>query len=67
MTNQELKDAMLQSLPIIYNGMEFSCISGIIYRNKGGKVAVTAEILDKNQNSVVITTPDKIQLSGGNS
>ena len=67
MTNQELKDAMLNRVPIIYNGMEYDCVSGIIYRNVGGKIAVTAELFDKSHNSVSIVSPQKISIVGGQS
>jgi len=61
MNNVELKDALMDGRKIMYGGIEYDSVSAIIYRNRGGKIAITAELLDKGSNSVVIASIDKIQ------
>lgn len=57
---QELKEALLQRTPVTCNGIEYAYISGIIYRAMSGKIKVTVELMDKNNNSVVITVPKNV-------
>lgn len=66
MTNEELKAALFSGCPIVadsplYGKIKYKCVSAIIYRNKGGKLDVSAELLDKNNNSVSIVNPKYIE------
>lgn len=69
MTNEELKEALLSKKPVIYGGSvscrpcdyEYECVSAVIYRNSGGKIKVTAELTDKNGNSVMIVDPERVR------
>ncbi len=67
MTNAEIKNALFNRRPVIadlgINGeLTFARVYGIIYRaGKNGKVDVSVELMDKNENSLVITSPDKIR------
>lgn len=61
MTNEELKAALFSRCPVEHNGIVYKCVSGIIYRNKDGKLDITAELLDKNNNSVSIVNPAKVK------
>ena len=55
MTNEEVKKALQERFPVKYNGIEYSCVTAIIYRyDARGKLLVSAELLDKNKNCVVI-------------
>lgn len=64
MNGQELKEALMQESAVVFNGIKYSKVSGIIYRKVGNGVAVSAELLDRNRNSVVIAASDKIRLAG---
>lgn len=55
MTNEEAKTALLHRTPVIYNGIEYLCLSAIIYRyDKNDKLLISAELTDKNKRSVII-------------
>lgn len=55
MTNEEAKTALFKRTPVRCNGIEYLYISAIIYRtNKNNELAISAEMLDKNQRSVTI-------------
>ena len=34
MNNADLKNALLSGEPVLFNGMRYDCVSGIIYRRK---------------------------------
>ena len=40
--------------PVIYNGAEYTLTGSTIRKNKHGQLYYTAELLDKNKNSVCI-------------
>lgn len=61
MNGKELKDALMDGRKVFCNGIEYSNISAIIYRNRGGAIEVSAELLDKNKTCVVIAQADKVQ------
>ncbi len=61
MTNEELKAALFSGCPVKHNGIVYKCVSGIIYRNKGGKLDISAELMDKNLNSVSIVNPERVK------
>lgn len=57
MTNEQLKEVLFSGCQVEHRGIIYKCVSGIIYRNKGGKLDISAELLDKNGNSVSIVEP----------
>lgn len=64
MTNTELKEAMMAEEPVVCNGIEYKCISAIIYRKNGNGITVQAELLDKTMHSVSIASPHWIERKG---
>lgn len=58
---QQLNNALFSGCPVEHNGIVYKCVSAIIKRNKGGKPVYTAELTDKNNNSVSIVEPAKIK------
>ena len=59
MTGTELKEALQNGRKVIANlpnqgNVEFDCVSAVVYRrDEKGRIKVSAELLDKNKNSVV--------------
>lgn len=60
MTGQELKESLLDGREVSYNGIIYNKVNAIVYRNIGGKIKVSAELLDKNNSCVVIASAEKI-------
>ncbi|MBQ1261044.1 MAG: hypothetical protein IIX96_03445 [Clostridia bacterium] len=53
MTNDEAKTALFKRTPVVCNGIEYLCITGITYRvNSNNELIISAELLDKNKRSV---------------
>ena len=63
MDGPELKEALLQRYPVVCNGITYSYISAIIYRAKGDRIAVSAELMDANAHSVTVAEAKKIERS----
>ena len=68
MDNTELKAALLNELPVILTHAdghegEYKCVSAVIYRKRGRRVKVSAEIQDRNGRSVVICDPAKLRFA----
>ncbi len=63
MTKQEAQDAIIQEKTVIFNDIKYS-IRGLIYRYEQTKRKwiVSAELLDKNEHSIIITRLEKIKL-----
>ena len=66
MNNTELKEALFNKRPVIFNmpslgEIHYKCVSAIIYRVKDGKLTVSAEIEDKCGHSVTIVRPESIR------
>ncbi len=61
MTSEEVKDALLKKYPVRAGGIEYKCVTAVIYREQNGRIAVSCELLDKNKNSVTIVSLDKIE------
>ncbi len=67
MTNTELKEALFNRRPVvadlgIHGELTFARVYGIIYRaGNNGKVDISVELMDKNENSIVVASPDKIR------
>ena len=63
MTNSEIKETLQNGKPVVVKiprqkAMSFDCVHGITYRrNPIGGIIVSAELLDKNKNSVIVTEP----------
>lgn len=60
MNGAEAKDALMKGCKVYHNGIEYDRVSAIIYRVIGGKLSVSAEMMDKNQSCVVIAPIEKI-------
>lgn len=59
MDSDQLKAYLISGQPVRYNDSDYKCISAIIYRrDANGKIFLQAELLDKNENSVIIARPD---------
>lgn len=71
MSNEELKEALINRRPIIaripsMGEIEYTYVSAIIYRrNERGGVDVSAEIMDKCLHSVTTIDPKYIQYKEG--
>lgn len=66
MTNADAKNALLSGSPVEYQGIEYKCISAVIYRIKGvGKKKVivpSVELTDKTaEYSVTIAPINKVR------
>lgn len=61
MTNEQLKAALFSSCQVEHGGIVYKCVSGIICRNKGGKLSISAELMYKNGNSVSIADPKRVK------
>lgn len=65
MTNDEAKEAFQKRTPVYYNGVRYLKINAIIYRyDPFGNLLVSAELLDRNENSVVIARLKDIKGEG---
>lgn len=61
MTNSELKEALLDKRTVRYDDINY-VVNGIIYRSYDGKnIVLTAELLDRNKDCVVIAPISRIQ------
>lgn len=61
MSNRELKEVMMAEEPVIYNDIEYKCISAIIYRKNESGVGIQVELTDGKAHSVTIARPDRIE------
>lgn len=63
MTNEEAKQALINQLPVIHNGIEYVKLTAIIYRrNMYGDIIISGEMLDKCGTCVVIAEVKNILL-----
>lgn len=62
MTNAELKQALFNKTPVMYNGIRYQRVYEIVYRVPKDKLIVSAGLLDVNDNSIVYALPDKVSL-----
>ena len=68
MTSEEIKKAMVNFSPVRYKGIEYKRITAYIYRvvrepmRNSLKGIIQVELLDKNENSVTIAEPEKVEL-----
>lgn len=67
MTGAELKEALQNGKKVVLNlprsgTFEFDCLSAVIYRRgENGQIKVSAELLDKSKNSVIIAEPKRVE------
>lgn len=67
MTNTELKEALFNRRPIIADlpvigELRFARVHGIIYRaGNDGKISISVELMDRNENSICVTSPEHIR------
>ena len=56
MTSEEAKQCLYSRVEVVYKGMRYRYITGIMYRldESGRNIIVSAEMLDKNKNSITI-------------
>lgn len=61
MTNDQAKNAMFDGVPVVYDGIEYKCISAMIYRVKRVKnkkyIIPSVELTDKTAAHSVIIVP----------
>ena len=61
MTKTEVRETFKQGCPVIYDGIEYLCISAIIYRRGGpGGMYTRLELMDRNRRAVVIVDPERV-------
>lgn len=70
MTNEELKQALLDGQPVIMTAAdgheaEYEKITAIVYRAKNGRISISAEALDKCSRCVVYCDPARLKKKGG--
>lgn len=61
MTGEELKAALLSKCKVEHRDIVYSRVSAIIYREKDGKIDVSAELADKSGHSVTIASPREVK------
>ena len=67
MTNEDAKKALLYKYPVTYNGLNYSCISAIIYRyDKNNNLLISAELTDKTNRSVTIAQLKDVNIANDN-
>lgn len=64
METVDLLSAMLEKVPFIYNGIIYSRISAVIFREKNNEVTIQVELEDKNKNSVTIASAARVNRLG---
>lgn len=65
MNNDELKAALLTKTPVLYTShdgseIKYKYVSAIRYIADNGRIRITAEITDVNENSVTICDPERL-------
>lgn len=67
MNNAELKEALFNRRQIIADlpnigELRFAWVHGIIYRaGNDGKLSIAVELMDRNENSICVTSPERIK------
>lgn len=63
MNNADAKNALMSECPVIYKGIVYKCVSGIIYRkSKKGRVVLSLELTDKTATrSVTIAAANQVK------
>lgn len=60
MTPAELKQAMIDEIPVTHNGIKYKRVTGIIYRKRGNAAIIQAELLDENGHSLTYAAPKRV-------
>lgn len=66
MTNEEIKAALINRKPVVVRSnrrdtLRYKCVTAIRYvLDKNGEIALQAELLDNNSNSVTITKASEV-------
>lgn len=60
MTPEELKQAMIDEIPVTHNGIDYKRVTGIIYRKRGNAAIIQAELLDENGRSLTYAAPKRV-------
>lgn len=63
-TREEAKEAFLYEVPIWHNGILYPYIAAIRYTKRNKAIVIQLELMDKNNNSIVIAAPKKVELAG---
>lgn len=63
MTHDEVKAAFMDECQVAYGGVTYQRVSALIYRKNhtGRGLRVQAELKDRNNHSVVIVSPERIE------
>lgn len=61
MDNKELKQALFDGGPVQYGGIKYQKVNGILYRIVSGKLCISAELLDFNNNCLVYAPAAKVE------
>lgn len=64
MNLDEAKAAFYHRIPVWYDGTEYPYIQALRYQQHRPSPIVQLELLDKNRNSVVLSSPSKVKLAG---
>lgn len=64
MNNKEAKEALEKEIPVLFNGIAFIKITGLIYRKGPTGFIASAEILDKTRNCTLIVPIDRLAEAG---
>ena len=63
MTSDEAKVALRDRTPVVCGGIEYKRITAITYRyNDKGQFLISAELLDKRENSVTVARMEDVKL-----
>jgi hypothetical protein len=64
MTNDEVKKAWLARIPVCCDGINYFCVSALIYRlTENGEMILSVELMDKNGHSITIARPEKVEVT----
>lgn len=66
MTLEEAKAAFMAGTPVTCGGIDYKCISALIYRNNSGHIEMTLELKDKRANSVTIADKERVYTTNKN-
>jgi hypothetical protein len=62
MNNDELKEALISGEPVEHKGIQYKCVSGIIYRvDARRRIFLQAELQDANTNSISYADPSLVK------
>lgn len=63
MTTDQAKTAWKAGVPVIHNGIEYQCISALIYRiDKDSKMYLQLELYDRCGHAVMIAEPGRVEI-----